>query len=260
MLDESLIKVYGAKLTTNPLNAFIRDKANTNDRPISEVIADILRTKIINGDLLSGSRLVEAEIAKFYGVSRGSVREAFRLLESEGLLEVEKFKSPKVKGVDIKVFIQMFEVRSVLESFACRLAAQNIQQKPLELEWAKLEYEAWKNHEYVNDISLHVKKNSELHAGLLKIADHQLLTDQIDSLLMPGYRAILEPKLTSDDLTNSADQHAEILSAVIDGNGERAELLMRSHIINIGRHVAQNFSFDTLDPAVQELKKLQESI
>lgn len=245
---------------TNPLNAFIKDKANLNDRPISEVVADILRTKIINGDLLSGSRLVEAELAKFYGVSRGSIREAFRLLESEGLLEVEKFKSPKVKGVDLKVFIQMFEVRSVLESFACRLAASNIQERPEDLAWAKQELQAWKAHKYAEDITLHVKKNAELHSKLLNIAEHQLLKVQIDSLLMPGYRAILEPKLTRQDLVNSSNQHAEILDAVIQGNGKKAEELMRSHILDIGRQVAQNFSFDVLDPTVQELKKLQESI
>lgn len=245
---------------TNPLNAFIKDKANLNDRPISEIIADILRTKIINGDLLSGSRLVEAELAKFYGVSRGSIREAFKLLEAEGLLEVEKFKSPKVKGVDLKVFIQMFEVRSVLESFASRLAAKNIQNKPEELDWAKREVEAWRRHAYANDTTLHVKKNNELHSKLLFLAEHQLLKDQIGSLLMPGYRAILEPKLTHKDLINSADQHAAILQAIIDNNGEKAEALMRSHIVTTGRQVAQNFSFDTLDPAIQELKKLQESI
>src|SRR5690554_2578069 len=61
---------------SNPLSRFIRELAV--DRPISEVLADILRNKIINGELLPGSRLVEAELSKLYGVSRGSIREALR--------------------------------------------------------------------------------------------------------------------------------------------------------------------------------------
>lgn len=240
---------------SNPLNQFIKDMAA--ERPISEVLADILRNKIINGDLLPGSRLVEAELSKLYGVSRGSIREAFRALETEGLIEVEKHRSPKVKGVDVRIFMQMFEVRSVLEAFATRLAAGKIHQVPANVTWAKKALRAWKDQKYSSDVKTHIEKNRELHTKLLEIADHKLLTEQVNSLIMPGYRTVLEPKLTPDQMHASSVQHADVLEAVLDGDGAKAEAIMREHIANTGKVVVQSFSMEFLDPGLSELRRLQ---
>lgn len=240
---------------SNPLNQFIKDMAA--ERPISEVLADILRNKIINGDLLPGTRLVEAELSKLYGVSRGSIREAFRALETEGLIEVEKHRSPKVKGVDVKLFMQMFEIRSVLEAFAARLAAEKIHNVPANVSWAKKALRAWRDHKYSSDVKTHISHNRELHAKLLEIADHRLLTEHVNSLIMPGYRTVLEPKLTVEQMNASSEQHAEILEAVLNGDGDKAESVMREHISNTGKVVVQSFSMEFLDPGLSELRRLQ---
>ena len=240
---------------TNQLNQLIREMAA--DRPISEVLADILRSKIINGDLLPGARLVEAELSKLYGVSRGSIREAFRVLDSEGLIQIEKHHSPKVKGVDLTVYMQMFEVRSVLEAFASRLAAEKIQSRPEDLKWAKAALKAWKQNAYSDDVQTHVAQNHILHGKLLEIADHKLLKEQVDNLIMPGYRAVLEPKLTKAQMRVSSEQHADLLQAILDSDGARAEAIMREHITDTGKAMVQSFSMEFLDPSFGELQRLR---
>jgi DNA-binding GntR family transcriptional regulator len=239
----------------NPLSEFIRQKAQ--DKPVAEVLADILRSKIINGDLLPGERVVEAEIAKLYGLSRGPVREALRILDSEGLLTVEKFRSPTVRGVDTKVFAEMFQVRGVLEAFAASLAAQNIRNSKTDLRWAKDQLAAWKSQKYATDVNAHVAANKELHERLLAIAANDVLAAQIKGLIMPGYRATLETLLAPESMQESAEQHVRILEAVIEGDPEKAEAAMRVHIGAAGATALRNFSTKYLDPRMSELRRLQ---
>tara|TARA_R110002096_G_scaffold424348_2_gene632215 strand:+ start:2555 stop:3289 length:735 start_codon:yes stop_codon:yes gene_type:complete len=239
----------------DPLKQFIKNKAL--NKPISEVLADIFRNKIIDGNLLPGTRLVEAELCKLYSVSRGSVREALRVLESEDLIEVEKHRSPTVKGVNIKKFSQMFEVRSVLEAYAANLAAQSIKKSGEDLRWAKKELIDWREHKFSNDVQEFIAQNRELHSRLLRIANLELLTAQVNSLTMPGYRSVLEPMLTQEQMDASSNQHAEILEAVVNGDGERAEAAMRHHIGQSRKRVVESFPAGFLDPRMSELKRLQ---
>lgn len=241
----------------NPLSQYIRTMAS--GRPLAEVLADILRDKIVQGDLLPGAKLIEAEVAKLYGVSRGPVREALRFLEREGLIEVEKHRSPVVRGVSPRMFAQMFEVRSVLEAFACNLAAQKIHGNPEDLAWAREEMLAWRSAKYAESVSTHISKNKELHARLIKIADHELLASKISGLIMPGYRATLETKLTGDEMERSAKQHTAVLEAVLLGDGDRAEKCMREHILASSMRVSQLFSAEYLDPRLHELRRLKQA-
>jgi DNA-binding GntR family transcriptional regulator len=239
----------------NPLNEYIRQKAL--DKPIADVLADILRTKIVNGELLPGERLVEAELAKLYGVSRGPVREALRVLVSEAHIDVEKHRSPTVRGVDVRTFAQMFEVRGVLEAFASGLAACNVKRSVENLRWAREELAAWRDQRYCGDVELHIEKNRELHRRLLEIADQQLLSERVNGLIMPGYRKVLQPILTPQQMQASAVQHAAILAAVVAGEGEEAERLMRSHIEQSSRAAVQSFAQRFVDPRLDELRRLE---
>ena len=62
---------------------------NGEKKILSEKVADMLRTKIINGELQADSRIIESDVAKCMEVSRGPVREALKILEFEGLVTYE---------------------------------------------------------------------------------------------------------------------------------------------------------------------------
>lgn len=242
----------------NPLSDFVRGMAV--DRPLAEVLAEILREKIVQGELLPGARLVEAELSKLYGVSRGPVREALRCLDREGLLETEKHRSPTVKGMDLRTFGQMFEVRSILESYASLLAARNVHLSATDLRWAKEQAIAWREESFARDVATHIRENRALHQRLLQIAGHSLLTSQVNSLIMPGYRAILESRLSAETLRTSALQHAALLEAIVEGDEREAERLMRGHVEASGRAVVQAFSAEFFDPQLAELRRLTASM
>jgi DNA-binding GntR family transcriptional regulator len=87
------------------------------------MIAEHLQKDILIGRLAPGQRLSERPIAAVYGVSRGPVRSAFRLLSREGLVELAATGGASVRNIPIEEVIELFELRAALFGLAARLAA-----------------------------------------------------------------------------------------------------------------------------------------
>jgi GntR family transcriptional regulator, trigonelline degradation regulator len=100
-------------MTINRVNSPIRDQA----------VKD-LRSAIIRSEFKPGERLFEKKLCEFVGVSRTTIREALRHLESEGLVKVIPQKGPIVATVTVDEANDIYEVREVLEGLACRLFAK----------------------------------------------------------------------------------------------------------------------------------------
>jgi DNA-binding GntR family transcriptional regulator len=84
-------------------------------------VLDKLRSAIMNFQLLPGDRLVERDLCDRLGVSRTSVREALRHLESEGLVEFADAKGPRVAIITLEDACDIYELRCVLEGLIVQL-------------------------------------------------------------------------------------------------------------------------------------------
>ncbi|RED13345.1 GntR family transcriptional regulator [Parasphingopyxis lamellibrachiae] len=237
----------------NTLSEFI--KKRSPEKSVADALADIFRKRIMDGDYLPGARLVEADLTKLYGVSRGPVREAIRRLAAEGLVDAEKHRSPMVRGVDQQKFGRMFEVRAILEAYSAKLAAQKV--NSAHRKWITQEKEKWEKFTYCDDIDTFVSANTEFHDHILVIADHDVLNEQTRQLAIPGYKAVFKPLLRETEMRRSSLQHVEILQAILDGKADKAERLMRKHVEASGVRLTKKFSADLFDRRLHELEKLQ---
>lgn len=231
-------------------------KAQAPDRPVAEVLADILRALIMDGTFLPGERLVEADICKLYGVSRGPVREALRRLLAEGLLDAEKHRSPTVRGIDKEQFAQTFQVRGVLEGYAAALAAKNV----TDIETAAMlreEAARWRAGSYSQIPSEFVEANTRFHSLVMNLAAHQLLAAQIGQLAIPGYKAVFAPLIQADDMELSAHEHAAVLDSIAAGEAEKAEAALRTHVHRSGARIAASYSSELFDRRLRELERLR---
>lgn len=93
--------------------------------PLREKVLDVLRTAITQRHFAPGRRLVERELCELMKVSRSSVREALRQLESEGLVDLIPNVGPVVKSLSEKEAIAIYEVRAVMEGLAAKLFVEN---------------------------------------------------------------------------------------------------------------------------------------
>ena len=101
-------------------------------KPLAEEAADQIREEILAGRLSQGERLVEVRIADALNISRGPVREAFKLLRAEGLLNEEQNRGTYVVQLSSDDVREIYDLRAAIESRAAKLLARR--GRPADLE------------------------------------------------------------------------------------------------------------------------------
>lgn len=149
---------------------------------LRERIADTLRDAIIHGRVKPGEKISEPELAAKFGISRTPIREALRQLETEGFLDVSPRKGARIASITERDVSDFYELKSVLEGYAARLATPLISDKGIdkmesindqmerlcsEKDWKQV----FKLHNEFHDIFLRACGNEQLYqtiTGLVK--------------------------------------------------------------------------------------------
>ena len=101
-------------------------------KPLAEEAADQIREEILAGRLGQGERLVEVRIAEALNISRGPVREAFKLLRAEGLLQEEQNRGTYVVRLSSEDVREIYDLRAAIEARAAKLVARAGRQTDLD--------------------------------------------------------------------------------------------------------------------------------
>ena len=104
----------------HPTIALLQSSSLTN------VVQQEIERAILVGEYAPGSKLIEATLADKMGVSRGPVREAFRMLEEAGLVRTEKNRGVFVRDIPIDEAVEIFDLRAAMDELVGRQLAQNI--------------------------------------------------------------------------------------------------------------------------------------
>jgi DNA-binding GntR family transcriptional regulator len=134
---------------------------------LPEQIAKVLAQRIIDGTVPAGGRIIEQEIAAEFGVSRGPVREALRILEREGLIVVTARRGAQVSKLSIDEVKDLFDIRAALAKLVMARATGHfddalgaeLEDRLAELE--RLAPSAGKADEFFNryhDLNLHISR------------------------------------------------------------------------------------------------------
>ncbi|MGH3952365.1 MAG: GntR family transcriptional regulator, partial [Pseudonocardiaceae bacterium] len=99
-------------------------RAQSGSPPLRNQVRDELRARIADGRVVPADRLYEKAIAEELGVSRIPVREAIRMLQSEGLVSVRPRRGVLVRRLDRQAVQDLFDIREALDVVAARLAAE----------------------------------------------------------------------------------------------------------------------------------------
>jgi DNA-binding GntR family transcriptional regulator len=205
-------------------------KSNFSQRKsLGQDVFDYLKNAIIDQTIEPGSRLVESKISQMLGISRTPLREALHKLEREDWIEKIPsggFQVVKLSQMDIE---QTFGIRSVLEAYAARLAAQNYVDKdlaPLEKKMNEFQKNLQKN----NKDKLQ-KINTEFHDLLYGLSGSPKLTKMINQLRaqISRFRQII---LKQDEYAQESNEdHIQMLLAIKNRDGDLVERLVRTHIL-----------------------------
>ncbi|WMY12798.1 GntR family transcriptional regulator [Paraburkholderia phenoliruptrix] len=195
----------------------------------SRVIAEALREAIIDGTLAPGAPLRQDAIARHFSVSAIPVREALRLLETEGWAKVAVHKGATVAPLSADEAREIYEIRSALESLAIGLAIPR--HTPATLRECAVLCEAA---EREPDPSLYVARNAAFHMSLYAPAARPQLEDLIRVLHRRGERYLRLKFGLPSYKGESDDEHTELLDAVRRGDVPTAQALVAGHLLGTG--------------------------
>lgn len=193
-------------------------------------VVDELRQRILTRRLLPGERLVEGRLAEELGVSRNPVREAIRVLASEGLVEVNARRGASVADMSMHEARETIEVRALLEGQNARLAARRHDKEVIKRIEAVLE----KGSQAVSQgrFDLLSDLNQQFHRELALAGQNTVLGDLLKRLR--ERTAILFSPTDPSQQRRAWEEHAGILRAIIDGDERLAATLAAEHVIRAG--------------------------
>jgi len=217
------------------MNATASPKIGNQHSPLFAVIRDTLRERILSGDFRPGDRLVEDKLSNDMAVSRIPVREALRALAAEGLVTIEPRRGAYVSVLSDELAYDMVEVRAALEGLNAKLAAQR--RDDATVEQLKTILEQGMAAAATDDTALVQALNAKFHETLAGIAGNVVLGDIMKSLR--DRTALLFAPSNMQRTRENWNEHAQILNAVIAGNGELASLLATQHVHNAAKAYAE---------------------
>ncbi len=222
-------------------------------KTLREQIVFSLRESIIRGDLKPGQKLTEPELANRLGISRTPIRESFRQLESEGFLTVVPRKGAVVSSITRKDIEDFYELKSLLEGYAARIAAERISTKDVE-NLVKLNQ---KLNEFADKEQLEkfFSKNEEFHNYYLNLCGNEKLVEIRDSMVKRFLGFRMAALSLPGRLEESVKQHEQIIKAFKRKDGRLAEAVVVEHALLGGDYLAEQVDRSSREQTDPERKR-----
>jgi len=209
---------------------------------IADRLSDKLITSIVRGDIPSGSKISEPDLARSYKVSRGPLREAIRRLEGLHLVARIPHIGARVVSLDSQQLVEIYQVREALEGMAARLACKNMTDEEIQelkslLDTHEHNIEQSDGREYFQH-----EGDFDFHYRIIQGSKNQRLIELLCSEL---YHLIRMYRFRSSQIMSrphkALAEHWHICTAIEHRDGELAEILMRRHISTAQKHIEQQF-------------------
>ena len=212
-----------------------------NSGSLHEEVLSKIRQMILQGELEPGSHIVERSLCERFKVSRTPLREAFKVLRSEGLVEILPNRGARVPAFRKKEICDAMEIMAALEGLAGELAAERAADDVI-ADIRALHYQMFA-HYLRAQVPEYFRVNQAIHRRIVEAAGNQLLTANHDALALRVMRA--RYLMTLWDHTRWADaikSHEAILDALVRRSGAELGQLLRQHLHAQTQRVVDHFN------------------
>lgn len=196
--------------------------------------------RLINeGELGPGDKLTEASLAERLGVSRGPVREAFRVLEEVGLVQLEKNRGVYVRQIPLEEALEIFDLRAMMEAYVGSTLAVNASEDQLgQLRTLVVQME---HAVKVEDEAAYYRLNVEFHEAMVSYAGNKKLIGMYRKLTRE--LSLFRRRNFSDHalLVTSVNEHRDILDAIGSRNAAKAAEALRQHVLMSRERTIRNY-------------------
>ncbi|MHC1723279.1 MAG: GntR family transcriptional regulator [Aminipila sp.] len=213
------------------------DTKFSNSSSLTNEIVDILRERILKGQYIIGEKIIENQIATEFSVSRTPIRDAFKQLESEGLIDYIPNRGSFAKGFTKQDMQDIYSVRSALEQLAIEWAIDRITAE--ELEELQNQIELMEFYTKRKDCQKVMETNVAFHGIIYRSTRSRFLSHILKSYQEYVQQARRATVSDQENLDVICIEHKEILKAIKDKNVEDAKFKIARHLDN-SRNRAQS--------------------
>lgn len=197
-----------------------------------------LREDILNGRYKDHEELREVAIGEELGVSRTPVREAFRQLELEGLIQIIPNKGAYVTGITEKDVKDIYMIRSMLEGLCARWATEHITQEQMD-EMEENVYLAG-FHAQKGHMEQMTQLDGRFHEILYEACNSKILEHQLKDFHQYVMRVRRKSLSNKQRGIKSNEEHEQIMEAIKAKDADKAQMLANQHMINAYENMVMN--------------------
>ncbi|GHH75169.1 hypothetical protein GCM10018793_17850 [Streptomyces sulfonofaciens] len=194
-------------------------------------LVDRIRQAIAHGELLPGRRLVENDLAAMFDVSRGAVRSALVVLDSDGLVTRSPHRGARVRPISLTEAVEITELRAVVEGLCAARAAQRA--TPDERAQLRRLDRRMRLAAAAGDTAGYSSLSQAVHQAIREIAAQATAVDVLDRLRYRSVRYQFGVARLPGRPEQGAREHGAVVRAVVAGRAEEAEHEMRAHLESV---------------------------
>jgi len=195
--------------------------------PLSDQIVEFLTDAIIEGRLEDGQRLVENDLQRKFGVSRGPIREAFRVLDKNGLVQIIPRKGTFIKKISQKDIEEIFPILAYLESLAARTAIPHV--TTVDIENMELALTRMVEASTTKDFRFYLRNHFDFHKVFIKASKNDALIEIIERVRRQAVWFRFSYLYVEESFEYSLPVHRKILDLFHKKDVDQVEALVKEH-------------------------------
>jgi len=199
-------------------------------RSLHAEVIERLRDMIVEGELLPGSRVPERALCERFGISRTPLREALKVLASEGLVELLPNRGARIVALSAADVDELFEVLAGLEALAGELACERMSRR--ELQVVRRAHDAMVRCFKTGDLSTYFRLNQEIHQRIVDAAGNETLRHVHENLAGRIKRARFTANLSGERWRQAVEEHEQIIVALEARDGDGLGRVLKKHLLN----------------------------
>jgi len=224
----------------------------------ADKVFEQIQHAIVEGEIPSGSKISEPELAKHYQISRSTLREALNRLEKCHLIERKANVGSRVVKCSIEGLLELYITREALEGMACRQAAINMSDEEIAQMQNMLTIHG-QTQELKDGIAYYQEEGDlDFHYKVILGSHNKQLIELICGQLYHLIRMYrCQFGMNSPRASRAFDEHSRIIQAIADRDGELAEMLMRRHIAASRKNIENKIAREIIQKEQTKIQSIK---
>jgi DNA-binding GntR family transcriptional regulator len=199
-------------------------------RSLHDELTERLRTLITRGDLAPGEKVPEKELCSQFGVSRTPLREALKVLASEGIVTLKPNRGAVVSSLTADELEEVFPVMGALEALSGEIACRHITDREIKTIHAlhKTMVEHWQR----GELQPYFRLNQKIHETILEATRNETLKAIYRGLSGRILSARYIANMSPERWAKAVEEHEAILNALDARDGVQLSKILKSHLAN----------------------------